>query len=91
MRSAGFDNKEGNSKSCKKSKVTGYVIVSEKGRSMDVDKGERKKNPLENNWELAMRLKEIIIENDEKWRKFEKEKRIYVGNQNKNKLSVLSI
>ena len=31
-------------------------------------------SPLENNWELALRIKEILSENCEKWKVFEKEK-----------------
>ena len=68
------DTKRGNNMTYKKGKITRYVNVSEKKNIMEVKKGERKTSPLENNWELAMRLKEIIIENDEKWRRFEKEK-----------------
>ena len=33
-----------------------------------------KTSPLEDNWELAMSLKEIIIENSERWKVFQKEK-----------------
>ena len=32
------------------------------------------KGPLENNWEIAMRIKEIMVENCEKWKVFQKEK-----------------
>ena len=31
-------------------------------------------SPLEDNWELATRIKEILSENYEKWERFEKEK-----------------
>ena len=33
-----------------------------------------KTNPVENHWEIVTRLKEIIAENDEKWKKFDTEK-----------------
>ena len=67
-------NKKHDSKDVKMGKITRCINVSEKGSGMEVDKEGRKTTPLENHWEIAMRLKEIINENDENWRKFDKEK-----------------
>ena len=59
-------------KSCvAKNVITNYVTVSEKG---EMEKIATKNNPLEDSWELAVRIREILSENDEKWRNFEKER-----------------
>ena len=54
------------------SKITKYMNVSEKGNSMEEKRVGEKTTPLENH--IATTLKEIITENDEKWKKFDKEK-----------------
>ena len=52
--------------------ITNYVTISEKGEK---EKMANKKSPLEDNWEMAVRIKEIISENDEKWKRIDKERR----------------
>ena len=57
-----------------RNKITKYVLVP------DIKKGGKETmvgtntNPLEDNWELATRIKEILSENYEKWERFQKEK-----------------
>ena len=54
------------------SKITKYITISEiEKNKVEMMKGQ---DPLENNWEMAMRIKEIIAENSENWRVFQKEK-----------------
>ena len=54
-----------------KNDITQYVTISEK---REMERVNTKNNPLEDNWELALRIREILSENDEKWRNFEKER-----------------
>ena len=54
-----------------KSDITKYVTFSENKKER---REMEKTSPLEDNWELAMRIKEILSENYEKWKVFQKEK-----------------
>ena len=57
-----------------KDKITRYVTVSEINKGYADTEMSKEMEPLENNWEMAMRIKEIIAENNEKWKVFQKEK-----------------
>ena len=63
--------KSGNLTSSISDHLPNYVTISEKG---EMEKKASRSNPLEDRWELAVRIKEILSENDEKWRNIEKER-----------------
>ena len=57
-----------------RNKITKYVTVSEIKKGGKETMMGTNTSPLEDNWELATRIKEILSENYEKWERFQKEK-----------------
>ena len=54
--------------------ITKYVTVSDPKKGVKEKMSANNTNPLEDNWELATRIREILSENSEKWKVSQKEK-----------------